>query len=512
MVTVMPPIDGPEPEPGSTSARSSSDDEGPEESPAQGPASAPAPSGPGTPPAPNPTPVATPPGSGIAVVTWPDLNEGLADGWHRQKRRNWLVFILIFGVFWLLDVSANWIAVKPDAPCWLRGEQEISEPYGIVVANVAVRAGGEERPTHETYENARHINNTLYRQVSSEFSQSPTVGVSRTCDDAIHSGIRRADYLSETREKLKGDLAVSFTLVPDGRRFEVEIEIDIGSRERWYESQELAGYYTFSGVLVGAALEVKDSVADSSVAELINPYINMLKAVADYARSDYESTISILDEIVTAPAPTALKQLAWVLLGNSEGRLGKPGALDRAEAAYGKVLEIGDGYPRATLGLAEIDYQRGLLLIKEREGKPQCDGTPTEAALTRFDSAYKKYMTVFAHANVASVPDMDVRAKFGTGRIHACMFRLGYKERSSSALADLAYVTRRFMSDTSKLWLQSPASGAFGDRALVFCGLKQRDKALASYASAIDWAMDKKRVDEYRKHVDLIRADSEACS
>jgi hypothetical protein len=399
-------------------------------------------------------------------------------------------------------------------PCWLpfKGEAVIAEPYGIVIPNVAVRNDGEQPLSDQVYENARKMNETLYRQVSEKFDESSTVGVSRKCDSDIQSGEKRELYISETRKELNGDLAVSLTLVPDSRRFEVEIEIDIGSRERWNEAQELTDYYPFPGVLIGASLEVKDGVSDSSVAELLDPYINMLKAVADYARSDYGSTIATLKQILAVPKlPASLVQLALVMLGNSEGRQGKPGALKRAAMAFSKALDVNDSYPRAILGLAEIDYQHGIALIDAGKDEERCEGNPTKEALSLLDAAYQKYMTVFRQAGTSTVLDVDARAKYGTGRIQACRFLLGYAERSIDALTDLQYVTARFMSDPNKSWLRSSASGAFGDLALVFCGLGQRDKAIVSYRDALEWAVDEKRVREYHLGLDTIQANPRAC-
>jgi len=456
---------------------------------------------------------------------WRRANERSADWWDRKRKRNFLIFTLIVLISTLIGTAADLFGLNPLRPCSLRskGDQAIHDSYGIAVPNVAVRLARHARLSDQAEKYAREINDSLYNYVKA-LGDVPNVGVSRTCDHGIFTGARRWDYLSKTRNELNADIAISLTLIPSGQLFVAEIEMDIGSRARWNEAQELAGHFSFPGGLVGASLDLQGRLSQSSVAELLTPYISMLRAVADYARSDYSSVLSTLQNVVAVPKlPPALMQLAFVLSGNSDGRLAKPDALrsaaaqyKSAAAQYRKALTVPHGLPsiymRATLGLAEIDYQRGLSQLKRNAKRPRCDGTLTKSASASFEAADKKYMSVYRQATASSVSGLDVRAKFGMGRIHECKFLLG-AEKPATAISYFSYATSKFLSDPDhdKSWLRSPASGAFGELALIDCVERRRDQAIQNYDLAIRWVVDDERAEEYQDNRAAILSDGKAC-
>lgn len=446
--------------------------------------------------------------------SWTTLNQ-LFDTWQKKYLAIPVALLMII-VTLGLSVPADWQANQSWLPCALKREQKIREPIGVVVANVAIRSTAGRAPTKDETANAEVINQSLYDQVIDRMSMPGTVGVGRPCKKKIQSAIGREEYLAKERELLDGELAISAIITPAGRRFTREIELSIGSTEDWNEAQEFAGYYPFPGGDIGASLSVRDGLATKSVAELLGPYIDMLRAVAAYAIPDYDKTLDTLDDVLRASnLPSKLAQLAYVLKGNAEGRQARPGFLDRSEAAYkhaeSLAQSVGGDYPRATLGLAEIDYQRGLLQIAPTARGAKCEGTLTSDAKAHIDAAYAKYSKVFAASSTSEVPDVDVRAKYGTGRIHACLARLGYEDHIEKAVRDLLFVTNGFMAAKTKTWLRSPASGAFGELGLIYCQQGRRDDAIAAYDDAFEWAVDEARGDMYREALSTIRADASAC-
>lgn len=313
------------------------------------------------------------------------------------------------------------------------------------------------------------------------------------------------------QNKLNAELAVSLTLAPNGQRIDAKVELSVGSRGGWNEAQELAGYYTFDAGTIGDSLEIKTSISNASVGELLTPYIKTLRAIASYANSQYDLVRTILDEVLAASGiPDELTKLAFALKGNAEGRLGGPGSVDKAAAAYRAALALDKTYARAILGLAEIDYQTGLSQI-EHNG-PKCDGKLTPQAKAHLNAAIQKYETVYSSASTSRVPDIDVRAKYGTGRTYACMLRLGDSGKAEAAVKALMYVTDNFESDDKRTWLRPAASGAYGDLALIYCIQRRRDDALVNYEKAYFWAVDNVRAKAYDEARKTISADELHCS
>ncbi|MFF0319082.1 hypothetical protein ACFYPH_31145, partial [Micromonospora sp. NPDC005252] len=394
----------------------------------------------------------------------------------------------------------------------MKGEQKITEPYGIAVANIAMQPDGKRRWSDDEKEHAQDINDSFLAQVESGLKDDQgKVGVGRTCDRSIQPDAHREQYLSEVQNKLNAELAVSLTLTPSGQRIEVEIELSIGSRGGWNEAQELADYYEFRAGTIGDSLEVRASLSKASVGELLTPYIRMLRAIASYANSQYAFAIDILKNILaTAESADDLKKLAFVLKGNAEGRLNRPGSVDRAAAEFNSALAIDSSYARAILGLAEIDYQKGLSAISH--AGPKCEGKLTPQAKGRLDASIGKYESVYAAAATSRVPDVDVRAKFGTGRTYACMLRLGDSSKAEAAVRDLKYVTEKFESDRKETWLRPLASGAYGELALIYCSQRRREDALANFDKAYDWAVDGARAEEYDDARKTISGNGSYCS
>jgi tetratricopeptide (TPR) repeat protein len=363
--------------------------------------------------------------------------------------------------------------------------------------------------SHAENKTLEDINKSLFEQIDAvRQDQQGKVGVSKLCDDDIQGADNREEYLAAARDTLRAELAMSLTVRPEGQRFAVEIELSIGDRGTWNEAQELAGYHVFEGRSIGASLEIRDS-ANASLTELLAPYLKLLRSIASYANANYTSTVQNLTETLADPqTPNELKMLALVLKGNAQGRLGGPGSLEAAEASFTSAAALDPNYIRAVLGLAEIDYQKGLAMLNES----QCEGEPTPEAMAYLDSAYAKYVSALGKEPDRRVRDADVRAKYGTGRIHTCKLLLGDNSQASSAVRDLEEVTKRFESDTGQTWLRSAASGAYGELALIHCAQQQRKAALTFYNKAFDWAVDDARVNAYADAKTKIEDDPRSCT
>ncbi|MEU1234470.1 hypothetical protein ABZ399_09790 [Micromonospora aurantiaca] len=447
------------------------------------------------------------------ALTTSDLNERFAK-WRDKSATRWSISISLITILCgTLGTLSDWQGAKPVFPCWVKREQKINEPYGIAVANIGVRREDGQRWSDMEKKNASDINESLFKQVSSSFEdRSGQVGIGQTCNRNIQSDQERETYLSEVQKKLDAELAVSLTLTPSGQRVRVEIEASIGSQGGWNEAQELAGYYKFNAGLVGDSLEIRTSIAKASVGELLVPYITLLRAIAEYANSDYGVAKDTLSKVLATPGISDdLKRLALVLKGNTEGRLGGTGSTERAAAAYTAALKTDRGYVRAILGLAEIDYQTGLSKIRSTGG-PRCEGKLTSQAKAHLAAALDKYEGVYRSAATSRVPDVDARAKFGIGRTYACLLRSGDRSKAEAALEALKYVTARFESDRKKVWLRSTASGAYGETALIYCGQGRREEALAYYAKAYEWAVDETRARDYDDARRRISTNRRYCS
>lgn len=455
-----------------------------------------------------------------------DPNEfSVLDKWHHLNRQfavaharvllNWAIMAFAFTIFitafgFVADYQANLNLM----PCAWKPEKTIDEPYGVVVGNVADQS--LESLSSEEEDAVEKINQNMFDQLQHELSAAGKVGVSQTCDRDVQPAANREEYLSKVREKLSGQLAVSLFLTHEGVRTNVEVELSIGSRERLEEGQELYGYYPiFAGTLT-STLKIENSIGPSTLSELLDPYMNLLRAIASYSGGEYSSAIADLNKILTDPRPRPeLKRLAYVLEGNAEGRLGGEGSLDRAETAFFNAQEISKDkvYPRALLGLGEVKYQEALAATKEngRSSRP-CSGEITPAARRLLDDSLILYSKVTTASSTPSVPDADVRASYGTGRVRACLLLFGDLSQASTTLHDLQLVIDRFESDHTKTWLQSPASGAYGEAGLVYCKLLRRQDALSAYDKALFWASDGKRVDSLKNAKRSIELDPKACS
>jgi tetratricopeptide (TPR) repeat protein len=408
-----------------------------------------------------------------------------------------------------LGISADWLGAQSILPCWMKSEEEISAPYGIAVANIAVQRDGNQNLSYDEKKTLKDINETLFKQIEAGYQdQQGIVGVSRLCDDDIQEDGNREEYLAEVRDTLHAELAVSLTVHPEEERFSMEIEMSIGSPDTWNEAQELAGYHVFKGRSIGISLALRDS-ANASLTERLAPYLSLLRSIASYANANYTSTLHHLTETLADPqTPNELKALALVLKGNAQGRLDGPGSLEAAESSFISAATLDPDYVRAVLGLAEIDYQKGLAMLTGST----CEGESTLEAMTFLDSAYARYLDALKKAADPRVRDADVRAKYGIGRIQTCKLLLGDKSQSIPAVRNLEEVTKRFESDTGKTWLRSAASGAYGELALIHCTQRQRKAAISFYGKASKWAVDDTRIATYEDTNNKIKDDPKLCT
>lgn len=414
-----------------------------------------------------------------------------------------VAFVLLTGA---LGIWADFLSVQSKLHCSLQGELEIPGAYRVAVANVAVRR--EDRTLSDDQEKvAERVNGLLFEQVSAAYrDQGPKVGVGRLCDHAVqeHDGEReRATYLAEVKETLEADVVVSATLIPEPQRFTVEIELSISSPGAWNEAAELAADPVFDEASIGTALEVQNK-ADASVAEMLAPYLKLLQAIAFYANQNWNAVTESLSTALADPqAPGNLKTLAHVLTGNALGRLDRQ---TDAEASYNEALKINRDYVRAILGLAEIDYQRAIALNET------CSSTRSPESLSYLDAAEAKYRKVLTMVQRGGLYDADVRAKYGTGRIHTCKLMLGDGREAEPAIRDLQDVTRRYEADRRKTWIRSVAAGAYGELGLVRCWQGFPDVALDDYGKAQELAVDDKRADTYKRAIRRINGSPKACS
>ncbi|MFC7278459.1 tetratricopeptide repeat protein [Paractinoplanes rhizophilus] len=432
--------------------------------------------------------------------------------WRERKLIRWSIIIFLATLaLTALGTVADWQGAKPVFPCWAKGEQRISDPYGIAVANIAISNGGKEKFSDSLEARARDINESLFKQISSGFAgEEGKVGVGRTCNQDVQSTREREAYLAKVLDELNGDIVVSMTLTPTGHHVKTDIELAIGSNGEWNEAQELAGYYMLDGVTIEDSLEFKASILNASVTELLSPYIELLRAIASYASSEYKAAIEVLDKVLTSSSASSdLKKLAYVLKGNSQGRLGGPGSIDKAALAFKAALAVDKSYARAMLGLAEVDYQTGL--SSTRSGTVKCDGQLTPQARSHLDAAVRTYEQVYSNAGGSGVPDVDVRAKYGIGRTYACMLLLGDSSKEEPAVKALEYVTGRFESDDTRSWLWTSASGAYGDLGMIYCRQGRREDAIRSYKRASDLAVDDVRRKNYDFALRTIGADWQSC-
>lgn len=446
------------------------------------------------------------------TTRWQRFNERFV-AWRSRKKTRWAILLsIVAALSVIIGDIANVQAIRSWLPCPLQPENRIAEPYGIVVANTAASEDDSDELSNEDAERAEQLNQTLFDQVYA-IRDPGKVGVSRTCDRDVQATEKRETYLNETRDLLEGELAVSLILTFENRgHVSAVLELDIGSHQRWNEAQEIAGYHKFWLGEINDSLDSTENVAQSSIAESLQPYILLLRAIANYARSDYAATIERVNETVAdASASAELKKLAYVLKGNAEGRLRKTSFLERAEAAYLSAYDIDDKYSRAILGLAEIDYQRAITTPNSQH-TTGCENPLSREASAYLTASAKKYQSVLAANRSADTPDAETRALYGLGRIHACQYVNGDIAQRKPAVDDFTKVINTFMSDQGKTWLQSAASGAFGDLALIYCSQKLRDKALSNYAEAYELAVDVDRRRAYRHALNQIGADKRYCS
>ncbi|WP_250032531.1 tetratricopeptide repeat protein [Paractinoplanes maris] len=360
-----------------------------------------------------------------------------------------------------IGVQADLASLWPDRPCWLRSEQRLTGPYNIVVADPAVdRSGADEISREETDRLARDLRDTLDRQIlDTAAADDALVRVGRSCRPRVTTfdGDRPA-ALDRARQAQDGDVAVSFVLRPRRYHTTVRLELSIGG-SRLREAAELAGYPIFEERDIGSFEEAAAGRdLHTSAAEQTGAHLLLLRAVSQYSAADYRAALSTLTAVLEKSPGDLTRRLVLVLLGNAHGRLAVRRNFAPAQRNYEEALRLDPAYPRALLGLAEISYQ---------EGAVDCE-RPQPAQLRALSQAYREYESILSRPITPDLPDADIRARAGMGRVAACHLLAGDRRWLTVGTSNLRLVVDRYERDPSRHWLRTPASEAYGMLGLLY--------------------------------------------
>jgi len=224
----------------------------------------------------------------------------------------------------------------------------------------------------------------------------------------------------------------------------------------------------------------------------------------EYANANYASSISFLKTALEANSyePSA-DAFSYLLLGNAEGRLGSRSSLSKARNAYERSLGAVSNYPRAKLGLAEIEYQQVA---------KSCAGGLNKSQRKILAAAYNKYSSVYGLSKSSAVPDVDVRAKYGMGRIRVCKFLAGDETQFPPAMEDLRLVTSRYDAFPERIWLRGVASAAFGLMGAMLVQENRTNEAIESYQQASRIAVDRGQVKLFQCILDNLNGGNSNCA
>lgn len=315
-------------------------------------------------------------------------------------------------------------------------ERFIDDPPGPPVMtgdfNVAVTQFGELAEDGQAVESVEGagLADSLFRELEEAVAELPSSTFqirvqSPEVNGALVGGTRqaRADEAAELAEEIGAHLVIYGTLqISDaGSTFEPEFYLALGD----FGDEDLAGQYG-----LGTPIHVDGNATLTAYREVLRTrLLSRTEALAQFVIGLTRYTQAKFSEAKThfeaAAANDAWKdedgkEVAYLFLGNIQGRLGN---LDAAEKSYAEALGLEPDYARAQIGAAEVLRAKSC----EKESRKGLD-----LALELYDTAVKAPIQS-PHADVAT------KASIGRARSYQCLITLGetaHADRGVESLVD----------------------------------------------------------------------------
>lgn len=336
----------------------------------------------------------------------------------RRDHSRWALVAVVVAVLALV-AAVGLRAVRP-AP--MTGAFNIAvAPFGSL--NAIGRAGRSDEGTQ------------LAQQV---FSALGTELEQLAVQPALQPALRGPDQLEpladdgearELAEAINADIVIYGSISADGTVFTPQIFV---AGRQLADAEELAGAYPLGEPLTSpVALSGNMVVRERFGAELgrrARPIADFVAAVNYYTVKEFDRAAEAFRAAEAAWGELGHKELVYLYLGNTAGRLGGPEALAEAARAYEQAIVARPGYPRARVGLAEMTLLRAMGTC--------APGSTDEAGL---DRAAAELRDVLAGAAQAEEPDLALKANYTLGRALLCRAEVAsYRGDAARLRADAA--------------------------------------------------------------------------
>lgn len=276
-----------------------------------------------------------------------------------------------------------------------------------------------------------------------------------------------------------GVTSVSVSAVLSPSSFAASTGIDTGTFPVLETSEEI-GLSTNPRLLDRLLSDV--TVGAASVTEL-------LQGLALYADRDYDEAISDFEQIAVALEGTEdadhLRSTALLFAGNANLRAWAAGSRDglsertyltAAGRSYREALQVRDGFDRALLGAADVQFFEGSL-------GGRCGGDSNGNAIGQTIETYGRiYDNASVDGDSPDLAEIRMKALLGMARSRYCLWLAGMEDQSAQASAELTqviedYEDRERLSDRDRG--RQRAANAYGLRGVIYIGVGD-DEAAAS--------------------------------
>ena len=221
------------------------------------------------------------------------------------------------------------------------------------------------------------------------------------------------ETLSSLANSYNADIVVSGSVRKLDRHLVVAFSIFVASDP----SGEIS---TTTGLQPATPVEISDGGVDpvdrrilrQTVMAASQRTLDLVGAIALYVHGEYRDAIQDLDRIIgrsTALHSSVVESAAYLYIGNSLGRLGNSSG---AQSAYASALISDASNVRASLGLAELDYQKSRGNCTQESIR----ASQLEANILLYERLSRSAPTIgFVNA------DAEARGLFGKSRAELCL-------------------------------------------------------------------------------------------
>jgi tetratricopeptide (TPR) repeat protein len=333
--------------------------------------------------------------------------------------------------------------------------------FNVAVAEFGALDGdGRARPSPA----GRALASTVYAQLSSELPQLGfTIDVRGP--DAVRAlpGSTLAAQDAAARSlaaAIHADIVIYGYVSADGTT--VEPRIYIADRQI-RGAEELEGQHELGAPLRSAADIATNFVAREEIAaamrERSGALTRFIIGVNYYALKNYARAREWFEIAAETPGWERHdgKEVLYLFLGNTEGRLGD---LAAAERHFNEAAAIRAGYARALVGLGEVKLLRA---VRAGACEPGGDQAIIEQAKATFQSALEAPIQPPAS-------DIPVKVAFNLGRAYLCQSTAGAADRYTEAEAEFARVVAAYEAGDARTKdrLRFRAAQAYANLALVY--------------------------------------------